>query len=95
MNFVAFPTKSERKRPRIVANAAELLWERSFNGVSVDEIGSAAGINKATVYRYFADKGELALASARLRKCSNTASGSIERLTNASQRFTITPISQM
>lgn len=65
MNFVAFPTKSERKRPRIVANAAELLWERSFNGVSVDEIGSAAGINKATVYRYFADKGELALASAR------------------------------
>ncbi len=65
MNFVAFPTKGKRKRPRIVANAAELLWERSFNGVSVDEIGSAAGINKATVYRYFADKGEFALASAR------------------------------
>lgn len=65
MNYAAFPTKGERTRAHIVANAAELLWERSFNGVSVDEIASAAGVNKATVYRYFADKGDLALASTR------------------------------
>ncbi len=65
MNYAAFPTKGERTRAHIVANAAELFWERSFNGVSVDEIASAAGGNKATVYRYFADKGDLALASAR------------------------------
>lgn len=65
MNYAAFPTKGERTRAHIVASAAELFWERSFNGVSVDEIASAAGVNKATVYRYFADKADLALASAR------------------------------
>lgn len=65
MNFAAFPTKGERTRAQIVASAAELFWERSFNGVSVDDIAKSAGVNKATVYRYFADKADLALASAR------------------------------
>ena len=65
MNYAAFPTKGERTRAQIVASAAELFWERSFNGVSVDDIAKLAGVNKATVYRYFADKADLALASAR------------------------------
>lgn len=65
MNYADFPTKGERTRAHIVATAAEMFWQRSFNGVSVDEIADAASVNKATIYRYFADKGDLALAATR------------------------------
>lgn len=65
MNHADFPTKGERTRAHIVTTAADLFWQRSFNGISVDEIASAANINKATIYRYFADKADLALAATR------------------------------
>ncbi|QUL37008.1 TetR/AcrR family transcriptional regulator [Erythrobacter sp. JK5] len=62
MNVAAFPTKGERTRAHIVATAASLFWRHSFHGVSVDRVALAADVNKATVYRYFADKRDLALA---------------------------------
>ncbi len=62
MNIAALPTKGERTRAHIVATAAGLFWRRNFHGVSVDQVAEAAEVNKATIYRYFADKGELALA---------------------------------
>ncbi len=65
MNLVHPQTKGERTRAHIVHTAAGLFWRRSFHGVSIDDIARAAGINKATVYRYFADKGDLSLAVVR------------------------------
>lgn len=65
MNLHAFPTKGERTRAHIVASAAALFWRKSFNGVSVDDIAAEAQVNKATIYRYFADKADLALAVTR------------------------------
>ncbi|MBV7258877.1 TetR/AcrR family transcriptional regulator [Erythrobacter crassostreae] len=65
MDFAALPTKGERTRAHIVATAANLFWRRSFHGVSVDLVADAAQVNKATIYRYFADKGDLALAVVR------------------------------
>ncbi|MEL6530010.1 MAG: TetR/AcrR family transcriptional regulator [Pseudomonadota bacterium] len=62
MDIAALPTKGERTRARIVATAAQLFWRRNFHGVSVDQVADAAEVNKATVYRYFADKRDLALA---------------------------------
>ncbi|MEL7447139.1 MAG: helix-turn-helix domain-containing protein, partial [Pseudomonadota bacterium] len=62
MNIAALPTKGERTRAHIVATAASLFWRRSYHGVSVDQIAAEAQVNKATVYRYFADKADLALA---------------------------------
>lgn len=62
MNIAALPTKGERTRAHIVATAAQLFWRRNFHGVSVDQVADAAEVNKATVYRYFADKRDLALA---------------------------------
>lgn len=62
MNIATLPTKGERTRAHIVATAATLFWRRNFHGVSVDQVAEAAQVNKATIYRYFADKGELALA---------------------------------
>ncbi|MBV7265262.1 TetR/AcrR family transcriptional regulator [Erythrobacter ani] len=65
MNIAAFPTKGERTRAHIVAAASGLFWRHSFHGVSVDLVAEAADVNKATVYRYFADKRDLALAVIR------------------------------
>ncbi|MEM7701600.1 MAG: TetR/AcrR family transcriptional regulator [Pseudomonadota bacterium] len=65
MNQEALLTRGERTRAHIVACAASLFWARSFHGVSVDQVAEAAGVNKATVYRYFADKRDLALAVVR------------------------------
>ena len=65
MDIAALPTKGERTRAHIVATAASLFWKRNFHGVSVDLVADTAGVNKATVYRYFADKRDLALAVVR------------------------------
>lgn len=62
MDIAALPTKGERTRAHIVATAAQLFWRRNFHGVSVDQVAEAAEVNKATVYRYFADKRDLALS---------------------------------
>lgn len=53
-------TATERPRDqRIIAAAEQLFFERSFDGVSVDEIGKAAGLSGSAIYRYFASKDEI------------------------------------
>lgn len=49
-------------RERIVAVAARLMLERSYQAVGVDEICVAAGVRKGSFYHYFASKGDLAKA---------------------------------
>lgn len=44
---------------KILAAASRLFLERSFNAVSVDEIGEAAGATGAAIYRHFASKEEI------------------------------------
>jgi len=65
MNQPALLTRGERTRATIVSCAASLFWSRSFHAVSVDLVAEAASVNKATVYRYFKDKRDLALAVIR------------------------------
>lgn len=51
---------SGRPRSQRILDAAELLFfERSFDGVGVDEIGKAAGISGSAIYRHFASKDEI------------------------------------
>ncbi|MER7787695.1 helix-turn-helix domain-containing protein [Streptomyces sp. NPDC097640] len=47
-----------RNRERIVAAAREVLVEHGAE-VSLDEIARRAGVGNATLYRHFADRGEL------------------------------------
>jgi len=65
MNGPTTPTKGERTRAHIISTAAGLFWRRNFHGVSVDQIAEAAQVNKATIYRYFANKNDIALAVTR------------------------------
>ncbi len=68
------PVRRGRGRPRdpstddrITAAAAELLLERGFDKTTVDEVAARAGVGKATVYRRWPSKEDLAVsAMARL-----------------------------
>ena len=64
------PAKRGRGRPRdpetdtkIIHAAAELLLLRGFDKTTVDEVAARAGVGKATVYRRWARKEDLAVAA--------------------------------
>ncbi|TCO21201.1 TetR family transcriptional regulator [Kribbella steppae] len=46
--------------PRIRRNAVQLLLERGFDGMTVDDVAEAAGVGKATIYRRWVSKEQLA-----------------------------------
>ena len=46
--------------PRIRQYALQLLLERGFDGMTVDDVAEAAGVGKATIYRRWASKELLA-----------------------------------
>jgi TetR/AcrR family transcriptional regulator, transcriptional repressor for nem operon len=49
-------------RDRIVASAARLFLERSYQAVGVDELCQAADVRKGSFYHYFSSKSELGKA---------------------------------
>ncbi len=48
--------KKDAKRRRIVNAAHEAFCKGGFDGVSMDQLASAAGVSKPTLYQYFGDK---------------------------------------
>jgi len=48
---------------RITAAAAELMLERGFDRTTVDDVAARAGVGKATVYRRWPSKEDLAVAA--------------------------------
>lgn len=66
----AQPVRRGRGRPRdpetdarITAAAAQLLLQRGFDKTTVDDVAAAAGVGKATVYRRWPSKEDLAVAA--------------------------------
>jgi AcrR family transcriptional regulator len=64
------PVRRGRGRPRdpdtdqrIIAAAAELLLQRGFERTTVDDVAALAGVGKATVYRRWPSKEDLAVAA--------------------------------
>jgi AcrR family transcriptional regulator len=64
------PRRRGRGRPRdpetdarITAAAARLLLQRGFDKTTVDDVAAAAGVGKATVYRRWPSKEDLAVAA--------------------------------
>ena len=64
------PVRRGRGRPRnpetdqkITAAAAELMLHRGFDKMTVDDVAARAGVGKATVYRRWPSKEDLAVAA--------------------------------
>ena len=55
-------TRDPDRRVRILRSATELLAERGFHGVSMADIGGAAGIVGSGVYRHFDSKSAVLVA---------------------------------
>src|SRR5919107_4996917 len=64
------PVRRGRGRPRdpdtdarITTAAAELMLQRGFDRTTVDDVAAHAGVGKATVYRRWPSKEDLAVAA--------------------------------
>jgi AcrR family transcriptional regulator len=55
--------KHERQRTAVEATALELFVAHGFDAVTVDEIAQAAGLSRATVFRYFGSKEAILFAN--------------------------------
>lgn len=44
------------RRTALLSSAARLFAERGFNGVSIEDLGAAAGVSGPAVYRHFSSK---------------------------------------
>ena len=48
--------RSKQRRAEIMSAAAALFAQRGFHGVSIDDIGAAAGLSGPGIYRHFPSK---------------------------------------
>lgn len=72
------PTQQKTQR-KIVEAAIELMSERGFHRVSVQEVGEKAGICEKTVFRYFATKKSLLYAIIRYREYARELKDEFEK----------------
>jgi AcrR family transcriptional regulator len=56
------PAATSDARERVLVVAYDLFAQRGIRDVSIDEIVASSGVARATLYRYFKSKDELALA---------------------------------
>jgi len=52
----AISVRGKKRREEILTAAASLFAQRGFHGVSIDDIGSAAGMSGPGIYRHFPGK---------------------------------------
>lgn len=52
----------QTRREQLLVLAARMFCERGFHGVTMEEIGAAAGITGPSIYRHYASKADLLLA---------------------------------
>ena len=61
-----------RKVDQVIAGARKVFMQAGFEGASVDEIAREAGVSKATLYSYYADKRLLFLEVAKAECCAQS-----------------------
>ncbi|WP_372886301.1 TetR/AcrR family transcriptional regulator [Shimia sp.] len=68
-----------RKYGQVLQGAREVFLRDGFEGASVDDIARAAGVSKATLYRYFPDKREMFMEMAR-QQCALQAETMMQQI---------------
>ncbi len=59
--IIIFMERTCNTKERLIDAATRLIWEKSYNTVSVDRICKEAGVNKGSFYYFFPSKESLAL----------------------------------
>ena len=59
---VAATARGRRTREQLLSAAADLVAERGFHAVGIADIGAAAGVSGAAIYRHFASKQDILIA---------------------------------
>jgi AcrR family transcriptional regulator len=73
--------RSERARQAILRNTLDILGENGFSNLTIEGVAERAGVGKATVYRWWPNKGALiadAFATSTTRKLRFPDTGSLE-----------------
>ena len=55
--------RTSSSQQRLLTAASDLLWEKSYHSVTVDEVCARAGVMKGSLYHFFDSKSALALAA--------------------------------
>jgi TetR/AcrR family transcriptional repressor of nem operon len=55
--------RTSNARQRLLKAASDLLWEKSYHSVTVDEVCARAGVRKGSLYHFFDSKSALAVAA--------------------------------
>ena len=74
------PVRRRTRREEILEIAVRLFAERGYHGVSMDDIGAAAGVTGPALYHHFAGK-ESMLVAALTPVCEDLLAGGRERVT--------------
>lgn len=94
MNKHVANLKKGRKYDQVVAGAREVFMREGFEGASVDEIAKTAGVSKATLYSYFADKKLLFLEVAKAECLEQSEAALVRAKTGVPIRDMLTDIAQ-
>ena len=96
MNAPDGAPRQGRKIEQVLAGARAVFMRDGFEGASVDDIAREAGVSKATLYSYFADKRMLFMEVGRsqcahqsnmLFECIDTSAPAREVLTEIARRI--------
>ena len=55
--------RTNSSQQRLLTAASDLLWEKSYHSVTIDEVCARAGVLKGSLYHFFDSKSVLALAA--------------------------------
>lgn len=80
--MVGVPPRSGSRRDQILAIAVELFATRGYHGISMDDIGTAAGVTGPALYHHFTGK-EAMLAEAITPVSDQLLQGARDRVTQA------------
>lgn len=75
---VAAQVRRGRKFDQVLDGARQIFMRDGFEGASVDDIAQAAGVSKATLYNYFADKRLLFMEVLKSECCRQADKAGVE-----------------
>lgn len=78
------PIRRGRKYDQVLAGAREVFMVDGFEGANVDDIARAAGVSKATMYKYFPDKRMLFSEVAQI-ECQRQAGSALAQIDRSAQ----------